>query len=60
MRAPHVPQKRVALGFDTGSVDGRIGLATTIAVQKFQRKIGIEPADGYPGIGLLNRLRRGS
>jgi membrane-bound lytic murein transglycosylase B len=55
-----IQRRLTALGFDTGSVDGRIGLATTIAVQKFQRKIGIEPADGYPGIGLLNRLRRGS
>jgi hypothetical protein len=25
-----------------------------------QRKFGIEPADGYPGVKLLARLRQGS
>jgi peptidoglycan hydrolase-like protein with peptidoglycan-binding domain len=30
-----------------------------LAVQKFQRKVGMEPADGYPGIKLLARLRQG-
>ena len=54
-------QRRLtALGFDTGGADGRIGNATTIAVQNYQRKLGIEPADGYPGVRLLARLRQGS
>jgi len=30
------------------------------AVQNFQRKIGMQPADGYAGMGLLPRLRKGS
>ena len=34
-------------------------LETMLAVQKFQRKVGMEPADGYPGIKLLARLRQG-
>jgi hypothetical protein len=29
-----------------------------VAVRDFQRKIGIEPADGYAGVGLLARLRQ--
>jgi len=54
-------QRRLsALGFDTGGADGRIGSATTLAVRNYQRKSGIEPADGYPGVGLLARLRQGS
>jgi membrane-bound lytic murein transglycosylase B len=49
-----------ALGFDTGGADGRIGNATSLAVLNYQRKFGIEPADGYPGVKLLARLRQGS
>jgi len=30
------------------------------AVQNFQRKIGMQPADGYAGVGLLARLRERS
>jgi peptidoglycan hydrolase-like protein with peptidoglycan-binding domain len=39
--------------------DGRIGGATTAAVQNFQRKAGMTPVAGYRGVGLLARLRRG-
>jgi membrane-bound lytic murein transglycosylase B len=54
-------QRRLtALGFDTGGADGRIGNATSLAVLNYQRKSGIEPADGYPGVKLLARLRQGS
>jgi lytic murein transglycosylase len=53
-------QKRLtALGFDTGGTDGRVGNGTMIAVRNFQRKVGMEPADGYAGIKLLARLRQG-
>jgi membrane-bound lytic murein transglycosylase B len=41
-----------ALGFGTGGADGRIG--------NLQRKIGMQPADGYPGVGILVRLRQSS
>jgi membrane-bound lytic murein transglycosylase B len=54
-------QRRLtALGFDTGGTDGRVGRATMQAVRDCQRKLGIEPADGYAGIGLLARLRAAS
>ena len=55
-----IQRRLTALGFDTGGADGRIGIATTLAVRNYQRKVGIEPADGYAGVGLLARLREGS
>ena len=55
-----IQRRLTALGFDTGSTDGRIGLRTTLAVRDFQRKAGIAPADGYAGVKLLARLRQGS
>ena len=33
---------------------------TTLAVRDYQRKVGLEPADGYAGVRLLARLRQGS
>jgi len=51
-------QRRLTdLGFDTDGTDGRVGDATRLAVRAFQRKVGMEPADGYPGLRLLARLR---
>jgi membrane-bound lytic murein transglycosylase B len=55
-----IQRRLTALGFDTGGADGRIGLSTTLAVRNFQRKVGMEPADGYAGVKLLDRLRQGS
>jgi lytic murein transglycosylase len=55
-----IQRRLTALGFDTGGADGRIGNDTMLAVRDYQRKIGIEPADGYAGLGLLARLRQGS
>jgi membrane-bound lytic murein transglycosylase B len=55
-----IQRRLTALGFDTGGTDGRVGSATTIAVQNYQRKLGVEPADGYAGVRLLARLRQGS
>ncbi len=53
-------QKRLtSLGFDTKGSDGRVGLATMKAVQDYQRKVGMQPADGYAGVKLLARLRQG-
>ena len=45
------------LGFNTAGTDGRVGLETMRAARDFQRKIQIEPADGYAGVKLLARLR---
>src|SRR5262249_12974392 len=54
-----IQQRLTALGFDTGGTDGRVGNDTMKAVQDFQRKTGMEPADGYAGVMLLARLRQG-
>jgi membrane-bound lytic murein transglycosylase B len=54
-----IQQRLTALGFDTRGTDGRIGNDTMLAVQNFQRKVGMEPADGYAGVKLLARLRQG-
>ena len=54
-----IQRRLTALGFDTGGADGRVGTQTMLAVQTYQRKIGMEPADGYAGVGLLARLRAG-
>ncbi len=48
------------LGFDTGGTDGRVGPDTMRAVRDFQRKIQMEPADGYAGVKLLAKLRAAS
>ena len=55
-----IQRRLTALGFDTGGADGRIGNDTMLAVRNFQRKVGLEPADGYAGVKLLARLRQGS
>jgi lytic murein transglycosylase len=54
-------QKRLtAAGFDTQGADGRVGRDTMRAVRDFQRKVGMQPADGYPGLAVLARLRKGA
>ena len=55
-----IQRRLTALGYDTGGADGRVGNDTMLAVRNYQRKIGMEPADGYAGVGLLARLRQGS
>jgi lytic murein transglycosylase len=47
-------------GFDTGGTDGRVGNDTMKAVRDYQARMGIEPADGYGGLKVLARLRKGS
>jgi membrane-bound lytic murein transglycosylase B len=54
-----IQQRLTAIGFDTKGTDGRVGNATLAAVRDFQRKAGMLPADGYPGLKVLARLRRG-
>lgn len=55
-----IQRRLTARGFNTGGTDGRVGNDTMIAVRNFQRQNGIDPADGYAGVGLLARLRQGS
>jgi peptidoglycan lytic transglycosylase B len=46
-------------GFKTDGVDGRTGSDTVKAILAFQKKVGMEPADGYAGLKLLAQLRQG-
>lgn len=54
-----IQQRLTKLGFDTGGTDGRVGSGTMRAVRKFQQQVGLDPADGYPGVKVLTRLRQG-
>ena len=47
--------KLAALGHDVGAIDGILGAATRIAVQKEQARLGL-PADAWPTRDLLDRL----
>lgn len=53
-----IQRRLTALGFDTGGSDGRVGRDTMVAVRAFQQKVGLKPADGYPGLKVLARLRQ--
>jgi hypothetical protein len=46
-------------GFNTDGVDGRTGGDTVRAVLAYQKKVGMDPADGYVGLKVLARLRQG-
>jgi lytic murein transglycosylase len=54
-----VQRRLTAAGFDTGGTDGRVGNDTMRAVRAFQVKAGLAPADGYPGLKVLAKLREG-
>src|SRR4029453_8975723 len=45
-----IQQRLTKAGFDTGGIDGRVGNDTMLAVRNYQRKVGLEPADGYAGL----------
>jgi hypothetical protein len=54
-------QRRLSeLGFKIDDIDGRTGSDTLKAVVAFQKKVGMEPADGYVGLKVLARLRQGA
>ena len=53
-----VQRRLSSQGFDTGGTDGRVGRDTMAAVRNFQTKAGLDPADGYPGLKVLARLRQ--
>jgi hypothetical protein len=54
-----IQRRLTAVGFETGGTDGRVGPQTMRAVRDYQRKVGMEPTDGYAGLKLLARLRQG-
>ena len=43
-------------GYMSGQLDGKLGLTTRAAVRQAQLKLGM-PADSYPTVDLINRLR---
>jgi lytic murein transglycosylase len=45
-------------GFKTDGIDGRTGSDTVRAIAAFEKKVGMEPADGYAGLKVLARLRQ--
>jgi membrane-bound lytic murein transglycosylase B len=47
-------------GFKTDGIDGRTGSDTVKAIIAFQKKVGMQPTDGYAGLKVLARLRQGS
>ena len=51
---------RAQSAFNTGGNDGRVGNQTMQAVKNFQMKTNLTPADGYPGLKVLARLRQGN
>jgi membrane-bound lytic murein transglycosylase B len=53
-------QRLTSAGFDTGGLDGRVGNDTMVAVRAYQKKVGMQPADGYAGLKVLARLRQGT
>lgn len=48
-------EKLAALGHEVGAIDGILGAATRIAVQKEQARLGL-PADAWPTVDLLEKL----
>jgi lytic murein transglycosylase len=51
-------QYLIKAGHDVGGADGRLGTSTRNAVRAMQIKLGL-PADSYPTVELLDRLRAG-
>jgi lytic murein transglycosylase len=54
-----IQRRLTEAGFNAGTPNGRIGRETTQAILAYQRKVKLEPADGYAGLKLLARLRQG-
>lgn len=52
-----VQRRIVAMGLPVGKIDGRIGEQSRESVKKAQIRHGL-PADGYPTLALLTRLRQ--
>lgn len=57
-QAKELQQLLRAHRFYEGEIDGRIGSETRPAVKKAQLKVGL-PADSYPSVELIERLRGG-
>ena len=53
-----IQRRLIERGFKTDGIDGRTGADTLRAIATFQKKVGMEPADGYAGLKVLARLRQ--
>ena len=51
-------QYLIRAGHDVGGADGKLGTSTRTAIRAMQIKFGL-PADSYPTVELLERLRAG-
>jgi len=58
-QAKELQQLLIKAGFDVGGADGKLGLSSREAVKAMQVKLGL-PADSYPTLELLSRMRSGS
>jgi peptidoglycan hydrolase-like protein with peptidoglycan-binding domain len=54
--AKELQQLLARAGYEVGTPDGKIGLATRAAVKQAQLKLGL-PADSYPTPELISRMR---
>jgi lytic murein transglycosylase len=46
-------------GYNVGEIDGKLGYASRAAIREAQKKLGV-PADSYPTVDLIQRLRTGA
>jgi lytic murein transglycosylase len=57
-QAKELQQLLTRAGYDVGGADGKLGLSSRQATRAMQVKLGL-PADSYPTVDLLARLRAG-
>jgi lytic murein transglycosylase len=57
-QAKELQQLLIKAGYDVGGADGKLGLSSRQATRAMQLKLGL-PADSYPTIELLTRMRAG-
>jgi len=58
-QAIELQQRLLELGLNVGATDGVLGTRTRDAIRAYQRSASL-PADGYPSLPLLERLRAGA
>jgi lytic murein transglycosylase len=57
-QARELQQLLIKAGYDVGGADGKLGISSRQATRAMQIKLGL-PADSYPTVELLARLRAG-
>ena len=51
-------QRLNPLGYEIGDIDGKLGDKARDAISAWQAKAGL-PADGYPTMAVLEKMRKG-